>query len=322
VITYRFGSEDLLRTRFAISPLLELVGAFYALRWPERSEVHRPWARTVASVVDPRELPLLDAATPRGGGYWPVFLAPPPVTPHASVEHELERVATTPPKRVRSEIVRTYQRRRPPGAEPFVSDTRAARDALVEEMRAFWSAALAPWWPSISALLEAEVAARARRLVAGGLETALSDLHPSVGWRDSTLTVHPSGKEAADVDLAGRGLLVVPAVFCWPTVWPRTDPPWDPALVYPPTGIGNIWTARTDDADPLDALLGHGRARVLRDLERPASTQDLAGRLAASPGGVSQHLGILYRAGLVTSSRVGRRVIYSRTAKGDLLCSP
>lgn len=60
---------------------------------------------------------------------------------------------------------------------------------------------------------------------------------------------------------------------------------------------------------------------MLRQLERPASTQELAERLTASPAGISQHLTILLRAGLVTSKREGRRVIYSRTAKGDLLCS-
>jgi hypothetical protein len=56
-------------------------------------------------------------------------------------------------------------------------------------------------------------------------------------WEDKTLCVHPTSKASADVQLAGRGLLLVPAVFTWPTVWPRTDPPWDPALVYPPAGI-------------------------------------------------------------------------------------
>ena len=49
--------------------------------------------------------------------------------------------------------------------------------------------------------------------------------------------MHPTIKAPANVDLAGRGILLLPAVFTWPSVWPRSDPPWDPALVYPPPGI-------------------------------------------------------------------------------------
>jgi len=67
-------------------------------------------------------------------------------------------------------------------------------------------------------------------------------------------------------------------------------------------------------------LLGRGRARVLLALGRPAATLDLARQLAVSPGGVSQHLGVLRRAGLVTGRRDGRRVVYERTGKGDRLC--
>jgi len=44
MIRYRFGQSDLLRTRFAIAPLMELIGAVYALRDPARYLVHRPWA--------------------------------------------------------------------------------------------------------------------------------------------------------------------------------------------------------------------------------------------------------------------------------------
>jgi len=42
VIRYRFGQNDLLRTRFAIAPLMELIGAVYVLRDPARFVVHQP----------------------------------------------------------------------------------------------------------------------------------------------------------------------------------------------------------------------------------------------------------------------------------------
>lgn len=158
-------------------------------------------------------------------------------------------------------------------------------------------------------------------LVAGGLGAAFGDLHPDVAWEGDHLVVDPSGKVPADVALAGRGLLLIPAVFSWPTPWPRTDPPWEPALVYPPTGAGSLWVASAHAGDPLEGVLGEGRARLLRDLAEPGSTTELARRLGVSAGGVSDHLAALAQAGLATRRREGARVVSSRTALGDLLCA-
>ncbi|MFT4030757.1 MAG: DUF5937 family protein [Protaetiibacter sp.] len=321
MIVYRFGPDDLLRTRFAISPLLELVGAFYAIRWPDSYVIHRPWALRAAEACAGFELGLFDAATPRGGGYWPVFLGQPPVAPHTTIEAELARVAATPLDLVVAEVRTTYPDQIPDAAQPFVDDPARALADLVDEMTAVWDAALSAHWPAISALLEAEIAARARQLVAGGLAAAFGDLHPDVSWEDGRLTVEPSGKNAADVDLAGRGLLLIPAVFSWPAPWPRTDPPWEPALVYPPSGAATLWVRGQETGDPLGDLLGPGRARLLRALDRPAATTELARRLGVSAGGVSEHLGILVRSGLATRKREGRRVVSSRTSLGDLLCA-
>jgi DNA-binding transcriptional ArsR family regulator len=69
--------------------------------------------------------------------------------------------------------------------------------------------------------------------------------------------------------------------------------------------------------DALASLLGRRRAQVLRELDRPAATLDLARRIGVGPASVSDHLTTLRRAGLVTRRREGRRVIYTRTASGD-----
>jgi Helix-turn-helix domain/Family of unknown function (DUF5937) len=204
----------------------------------------------------------------------------------------------TSPEVVAAEIARAYPAGVPAAGRVLVDDPVGGLAALVAQMRAFWELAIAPWWDRITALLESEIAWRARRLAAVGTEAAFAGLHETVAWRDGVLTVHPTEKAPADVDLAGRGLLLVPAAFTWPLVWPRSDPPWDPALVYPPPGVADLW-APNPDHGALPALLGRGRARILLDLERPASTLELARRLGVSPGGVSEHLSVLRRAGLV-----------------------
>jgi hypothetical protein len=321
VIRYRFGSDDLLRTRFAIAPLMDLIGAFYVLRAPERSPAHRPWVQWARARTADLDVSLLEVAAPMGGRFWPVFVGPPPRVPHADITDELERVRATAPQQVKAEIMRTYPRGLPE-AGPFIDDPARALERLVEQMRAFWDAALAAWWPQISAVLESEIASRAQRLVTVGPQAAFEDLHPTVHWDDNALCVHPRKKPSTDVELAGRGLLLIPALFTWPNVWPRTDPPWDPALVYSPSGIAGAWSSHRSGDQTLEALIGQRRARILKELDRPASTLDLAIRLNISPGGVSDHLKVLRQAGFVAGRRHGRRVIYTRTAKGDILRGP
>jgi DNA-binding transcriptional ArsR family regulator len=319
VIRYRFGQDDLLRTRFAIAPLMELLGAFYVLRRPERYVVHRPWVEWAAPRVRDLDLSLLDVAAPVGGSYWPVFPSPPPREPHPTIDAELARVRTTPPQRVVAEITRRYPGCVPDTGQSLVDDPAGALDELIDQMHRFWDAVLAPRWTTISGLLESEVASRARSLVALGSQAAFADLHPIVTWDAGVLSVHPTHKEAADVELAGRGLLLIPSAFTWPAVWPRTDPPWDPALVYPPSGIGDLWESAGPNDEALATLIGRRRARILRELDRPAATLEISRRLGVRPGGVSDHLSVLRRAGLVTRRRAGRMVIYARTAQGDAL---
>jgi DNA-binding transcriptional ArsR family regulator len=319
VIRYRFGQNDLLQTRFAIAPLMELIGAYYVLRRPERYVVHRRWVEWAAPRMRHLDLALLDAVAPFGGSYWPVFPSPPPQVPQPTIEVELARVRETPPAAAAAEIRRRYPDRVPSAARPFIDDPAQALRELVRQMQALWNAALNSRWAIISALLESEIARRARSLVAVGSRAAFADLHPSVSWETDCLRVQPTAKSADEVDLAGRGLLLIPSAFTWPEVWPRTDPPWDPALVYPPAGIGNLWTAGRSDDTALDSLIGRRRARILRELDRPAATRELAERMRISAGGVSDHLSILRRAGLVTPHREGRRVVYTRTSSGDVL---
>jgi DNA-binding transcriptional ArsR family regulator len=164
-----------------------------------------------------------------------------------------------------------------------------------------------------------EIAWRARRLATIGPQAAFTGLYESVSWQDGVLRVDPTTKVPAEVKLAGRGLLLVPAAFTWPTVWPRTDPPWDPALVYPPSGIAELWAPDERDQGALEALLGRTRARILLELARPASTLELSQRMRVSPGSISEHVGVRRRAGLGAGRRERRRVIYARTARGDEL---
>lgn len=317
-MSFSFGRDDLLRTRFAISPLTELVAATYVVRLPHHFPEHRPWFRDVAPRLAGLDLDLLFAVNPLGRTIWPNFQAPPPVSPHPGVEDELDRVAGTEAAVVRADVCRAFPEGMPANAQPFLDETETAVAGLVTQMRSFWHATLEPWWGRISDFLEGEIGSRARQLVTGGGQSAFLSLDPTVSWDGRTMRISPVRLDSCTVELAGRGLLLLPSVLAF-GVWPRVDAPWDPALTYQPPGTGDLWLAEPAEPGTLAELIGRRRAALLRALDRPTSTTALAQSTGWSAGGVNSHLTVLRRAGLVVRRRDGRQVIYSRTATGDAL---
>ncbi|MEU1970945.1 winged helix-turn-helix domain-containing protein [Microbacterium sp. NPDC019599] len=317
-VRFRFGRDDLLRTRFAIAPLIELSAATYVLRLPGQFPEHRRFIQAASSRIGSLDLGLLYAVNPLGRRTWPNFNAPAPLTPHPDIGNELARVAATPPSTVVADVLRTYPGGVPEGLRPFVEDPEEALAGLVEQMRAFWDAVIDPWWARMTGFLEAEIAGRARRLVSAGGASAFTGLGRNVRWDGAALTVSPVAMASRDIDLAGRGLLLIPSALAF-DVWPRVDGPWDPALTYQPPGVGDLWQRDHHAAGALEELIGRRRAAILRALDQPTSTLAVAQRTGWSAGGVSTHLAALRRTGLVVRRRDGREVLYTRTHAGTAL---
>src|SRR5919206_463697 len=57
----RFARDDLLRTRFAVSPLFEATASVAALRDPAAASLHLPWVRAARAALGDLDLSLLDA---------------------------------------------------------------------------------------------------------------------------------------------------------------------------------------------------------------------------------------------------------------------
>jgi DNA-binding transcriptional ArsR family regulator len=320
VLTFRFGAEDLLRTRFAISPLDELGRGLRIAHATDPPLAHLAWARRARERLgDDLDVEAF-AAILASGPYTPDFLAPPPRVQVPDVHAELERVRATPPRTVARELGWCFPRGVPTVVRPLIDDPRRALDKLVDTMAELWQRLLAPDWPRVRALLEADILYRAQALTVSGPIEVFGDLHRDVRWHEGSLLVDRPYEQK--VDLEGRGLLLIPVAFLSgvATMW---DPPWQPAVMYPPRGVGTLWAPEPAvDDGALAELVGARRARVLTSLDSPAATIDLAERLGASTAGVSEHLGVLCRAGLVDARRAGRRVLYSRTALGDALVTP
>jgi DNA-binding MarR family transcriptional regulator len=92
------------------------------------------------------------------------------------------------------------------------------------------------------------------------------------------------------------------------------------ALGFQARGTAALWAPGAASFDGrLELLLGHGRAAVLRALEQPATTTELARRLNYAPSTVSTHHDVLARAGLVERHRVRRSVYYGLNDTGRSL---
>jgi DNA-binding transcriptional ArsR family regulator len=85
--------------------------------------------------------------------------------------------------------------------------------------------------------------------------------------------------------------------------------------------LADIGSARAS-ADGLARLIGPNRARVLRLLDEPRSTTQLAALTGLPLGAVSNHLRVLLEAGAVLRRRAGREVLYWRTSLGHALAAP
>jgi DNA-binding MarR family transcriptional regulator len=318
------ASEDLLRCRFALSPLWETVAAVRTLADPRRQAYHLPWWRQVRLRVDTAGMAPLFALLPRSG-YTPDFLTPPPPGPLIDIDSELERVAATPIEQVTAELERSLNGPErdvtplPPGlAAHLRSDPARTLAELTEILRRCWEQLIAAQWPQLRDLLEADIAARSRQLAAGGLHRLLTDLHTSIQWHEGA--IHIAGPHQITQTLGGQGLLLLPSAFIWPALTLLIQPPWQPTLIYPARGIAELWNpAPTPSPQALQRLIGRTRSHLLTNLNEPTSTSALARTHTLSPATVSGHLIALRDAGLITSHRAGRIVYYQRTALGIAL---
>jgi DNA-binding transcriptional ArsR family regulator len=321
-VRFEVGAEDLVRTRFALSPVFELQNVLRALTGPHRRGVPEAWlarlrprfARLRAD--DPAVDAVLALHTEQEGA---TFLCPPPDRLGQTIDDDLAALRAAPPAAARVEIEFYLARRSDTGAAARAVLTGPdVLERLAVALSATWSGLLADDWPRMRLLCERDVVHRAAELGRAGWAAALDGLHPKVSWRDGGIEI--DGRTRDTIALAGRGLLLVPSVFVWPEIAFYADEPWPKAIVYPARGVATLLEDGPRPAPGhLPALLGRSRALLLDSLADAASTSQLARAFGMTTGAVGDHLAVLLRSGLVTRARAGRSVLYVRTALGDSL---
>ncbi len=338
MITLRLSPGDIEKVRFAYSPLIELTSSFKLLLNPQRHALYQAWVDEAIRTFDRIDFPYMRAVILQHG-YIVDFLTPTPIKTILNFEDEIDRVRETPNETIRKnvEVVMQYD-----GETPirllFLERPRESLECLIEELRFYWNAVLAPHWAQMTAILENDVLYRARALALYGIDVTLEGISDTLGYHRGILQLDKVnwGKYSTsdiayggtDFQLKGDGLQLVPSLFSargdsnkCAVSW-QVAPEWLPMLIYEARGLG-LWRQQpVEPADPNESLalmVGASRARLLQTLIEPIHTNELAQRLSLTAGAVSQQLGKLAQAGLIESYRSGSKVYYQLSDRGGRL---
>ncbi|MFC7880024.1 DUF5937 family protein [Isoptericola sp. NPDC057391] len=316
---YELAGMDLADVRFAVSPLNELVLSLRAWRDPGRFPVHLPWLRRVQEARATLDGDMLLALT--NASMWtPDFLTPRPRSPLTRLDDELAAVAAVDDAVVAQDLDEVHPAGLP---APLRGPVPALRRRILDALTDYWDACFTPDWPRMRTVLQADVVHRGTVISARGAGAMFADLADRVSFADGVVSVRSTTNTLTRWrSTAGEGLTLVPTLFTRGASCP-ISPDEPPMIMYGARGTGTLWQPERQVADDaLVAVLGRARAGLLTALEQPASSTELARRLDVTTSAVNQHLRVLRDAGLLTSARAGRSVLYLRSEVGDALVGP
>lgn len=310
LIEFTLTSIGAHRVRFAVSPLDEVLATVRIAIGLRGYPVQTDWF----DLRKAQSLPIAELRTVlRDPGYICEFLSPPPTEPDTTAAVQLAEIRRTPPAQVQAEL-RTLNL----DLHALPTRPEQARDLLADQIEHAWTELIEPHWPRLKDILLTDIGYRAAKLASGGVSAVIADLHPDVrmAHRAETDVILVRNTARVTFPLDKRGLLLIPSVFTRDRIGVIAVEPWQPSIIYPARGIAEAHQQRTKRAG-LARVLGRTRATLLAALEEPMSTATLARSLELSSGTVSEHLGAMRDAGLLTTARRGHTVLYRRTTLGD-----
>lgn len=313
MLRYRFSDSDAGDVRFGISPLCELGLSLRAIQEPSRYPLQLPWLRRTelerARIDRTTLLALIDDRA-----WTPDFLNPRPRSPLTRIEDEFTGLARLSDEVFVADLVAVHGDM-PRALRGSVDDARAR---VLAALRQLWDLCFAPHWSRMRTILEADIVHRGRQIAQGGLGTMLNGIAPTISYSGSTVSVAMRDPRDREHMTAGEGLTLVPTMFTRRASAPVGN--GSPMIMYPARGQGAMWeTERVANPAAVENILGAARASLLTALAEPASSTELGVRFDVTTSAVNQHLRALRAAGLVTSTRYGRSVLYLRSELGAAL---
>ncbi len=318
----KLNPESVARSRFALSPLAETLAAVITLVRKDDDPWLEPWAQSHR----PQFQQML-AADRFADGFLSLSAstkwipAPLAIPPNGGMKtkfaDELARVCSFSDAAVITELHQAHQHSWKRQDLDWVSGHGLA-GRIADLIGTVWTEHVEPDWPRRRAVLERDVMYRAGLLAAYGWPAAVDRMTRHSAWIAAD-AIRFSLQTFPDRHVGASGLQFVPVTRSSGT-WLAEWPPDDYAVIYPARGTADQPPPHEQQA--VDRLLGTGRARILRELDHPATTSDLATQLGAALGTIGEHLAVLRNARLIAGTRIGHRVIYRRTGLGDQLLTP
>ncbi|MEE2051120.1 ArsR/SmtB family transcription factor [Nocardiopsis tropica] len=322
-LTVDIGVAELAATRFAISPLSETVAGLQQLAGQDRNTVNLRWLRWAVDELarEPVDLTHTRALLVNNRPNWPEFLVPAPTGPWASIDDDVAALRRTADQQVRASLRRVFGNTLPDAAAALADHPKAGLRAIGIELRTTYERLIAPHWPRIRAVLDADISHRARQLALGGAEALFADLHPDLRWQDGRLILE-GARWRSDymVNRGPGGLVLIPVALGSPYILIKKNTSTQTTVRYPARGTGALWSAGAHTPPGAAVrLIGRARAELLEALRSPSTTTNMARALGVTASAVSQHLRVLRENGLVSRERSGREVLYMTTSLGEAL---
>ena len=316
--------------------------SLHVLTAPKHHPLQHPWVRRARALPAAlrREIAAFRFAY---DAFVPEFLMPSPASAFGSFEDELRELAALDDAILGLGFLRPLWDHRGERDEGLLEDerVRAHVDRRARELGAdaklarlifesprelaarfadllfdYWEAGFADEWHELEPRLADTVAEAGRRIAGDGVYSYLVGLSPQLLIDASRGELRRDLPHEHTVEVGPRAeLVLVPSAFVWPHVRINCDAPWPPAIVYPaPFALagGKSRLPSEDVVHVLRALADPTRLRTLKLIAAgERSTQELAPLIGISEAGLSKHLRLLARAGLVRARREGYYVLYS-----------
>lgn len=325
---------------FAASPLAELTAMLHVLAGPVHHTAHQAWASATRAALPSDLAERLYEAEFLWRSSRADFLLP--AHPKASLEEELDEVdrldddtyvstalITTcgtdrmlfglpspvldPAARGRAlELAQARGPQQAAFAERLMADppmVRARVRRLLEECGpAFFDEA----WQRVRPGLLADLRLKADLLARRGLAETLTSISRAVSLDEARQRIVVDKLQDNATSAVGRGMTFLPTVFGRPHLVVVHAPAWRPVMQYPVASPGPAGPVPMDLVQLRLRALSHPvRMRLVRTLARGShTTGELASAWELTAPEVSRHLTVLRRAGLLTTTRRGRYVLY------------
>lgn len=312
MIEIQVGTNDLANVGFAPDVVWETTASLNAIAFPREHLLH---GRLRHLVPHRPNFNFDHLRTLTSNRSWvPDVLCPPPTGSSVDAEQRLADLRHTDHDVARADL-RTLRRLHPGSAAATMSPTEYL-DTTATAMTEYWRQVLRPMWDRVEAIVTADIAHHSARLAAEGLAATLPDVHDELSFVGESVRI--AMRTETSVRASGRGVWFVPSVFRWP--WLAVDVrEYEPVISYAARGAGRVWEECKRSSLGLVDLLGRSRAEILQRLNVARTTTGLAREFKLSPSTVSWHLSVMTASGLLIQRRDGRRVLYARTAVGDML---